>query len=48
MSETLWIKSHVELLLQREWEVCQVAIRPGRRLPVPGGHGRVLGVGVRG
>jgi hypothetical protein len=25
MSESMWIKSHVELLLQREWEVCRVA-----------------------
>jgi hypothetical protein len=28
MSETIWIKSHVELLLQREWEVCRVAVDP--------------------
>jgi hypothetical protein len=24
MSELMWIRSHVELLLQREWEVCRV------------------------
>jgi hypothetical protein len=26
MSETMWIKSHVELLLQREWDLCRVTI----------------------
>jgi len=24
MSELMWVRSHVELLLQREWEVCRV------------------------
>ena len=24
MSQLMWIRSHVELLLQREWEVCRV------------------------
>jgi hypothetical protein len=24
MSELMWIRSHVELLLQREWDVCRV------------------------
>jgi T3SS (YopN, CesT) and YbjN peptide-binding chaperone 1 len=24
MTEAMWIRSHVELLLQREWEVCRV------------------------
>jgi type III secretion system-like peptide-binding chaperone len=24
MSELMWIKSHVELLLQREWDLCRV------------------------
>lgn len=24
MSERLWIRSHVEILLQREWDVCRV------------------------
>ena len=24
MSQLIWIRSHVELLLQREWEVCRV------------------------
>jgi hypothetical protein len=24
MSELMWIRSHVELLLQREWQVCRV------------------------
>jgi hypothetical protein len=24
MTELMWIKSHVELLLQREWDVCRV------------------------
>jgi hypothetical protein len=25
VSELMWIKSHVELLLQREWDLCRVA-----------------------
>jgi hypothetical protein len=37
MSETLWIKSHVELLLQREWEVCQVAVDPDGDFPFRAG-----------
>jgi hypothetical protein len=25
MSELMWIRSHVEVLLQREWEMCRIA-----------------------
>lgn len=37
MSETMWIKSHVELLLQREWEVCRVAPDPDGDFPFRAG-----------
>ena len=37
MSESMWIKSHVELLLQREWEVCRVATDPDGDFPFRGG-----------
>jgi hypothetical protein len=26
MTELMWIRSHVELLLQREWDVCRVVV----------------------
>jgi len=26
MSEMMWIRSHVQLLLQREWQVCRVTV----------------------
>jgi hypothetical protein len=37
MSEAMWIKSHVELLLQREWDVCQVATDPDGDFPFRAG-----------
>ena len=33
MSETQWIRSHVEVLLQREWEVCRVLTDPEGDFP---------------
>jgi hypothetical protein len=37
MSEAMWIKSHVELLLQHEWEVCRVATDPDGDFPFRAG-----------
>jgi hypothetical protein len=37
MSETMWIKSHVELLLQREWDVGRVATDPDGDFPFRAG-----------
>lgn len=37
MSELVWIKSHVELLLQREWDVCRVTTDPDGDFPFRAG-----------
>ncbi|MEO9137680.1 MAG: hypothetical protein ABI345_01295 [Jatrophihabitans sp.] len=37
MSEIMWIRSHVELLLQREWDVCRVETDPDGDFPFRNG-----------
>lgn len=37
MSEMMWIRSHVELLLQREWDVCRVESDPDGDFPFRNG-----------
>lgn len=37
MSAIMWIRSHVELLLQREWDVCRVETDPDGDFPFRNG-----------